>query len=307
MGRRIGNMHMLGSGAPIEPEKEYVVAGWGSVNEDTQGPPIWEVVAAHLKGRQLLVAAAAQIGQDRACRRLIGGLQRDVRRLGTGMLTQIYIHLGVALAGLVSFLSPCVLPLVPPYLGYLSGTTIEQMTEPRRVEDHVWRRVVLASVLFVLGFTTVFVALGAGASVLGQWVQDHKGAALHRRRARHHRLRPAFPRAAARAAALSPGALSRAGGGGEPGRRLHHGAGVRLRLDALHRPGAGDRAGAGGERGEPRRRRPPAARLLARARHPLRPGGGGDRPVRRLPAALPQALGPGRDGDGGCCSSSPAS
>ncbi len=54
MGKRIGNMYMLGSGAPIEPEKEYVVAGWGSVNEDTQGPPIWEVVAAHLKGRQLL-------------------------------------------------------------------------------------------------------------------------------------------------------------------------------------------------------------------------------------------------------------
>ena len=43
------------------------------------------------------------------------------------MLTQVYIHLGVALAGLVSFLSPCVLPLVPPYLGYLGGTTIEQM------------------------------------------------------------------------------------------------------------------------------------------------------------------------------------
>jgi cytochrome c-type biogenesis protein len=91
------------------------------------------------------------------------------------MLTQVYIHLGVALAGLVSFLSPCVLPLVPPYLGYLSGTTIEQMTDQGRVEDHVWRRVVAASVFFVLGFTTVFVALGAGASVLGQWVQEHKG------------------------------------------------------------------------------------------------------------------------------------
>jgi cytochrome c-type biogenesis protein len=90
------------------------------------------------------------------------------------MLTQVYIHLGVALAGLVSFLSPCVLPLVPPYLGYISGTTIEQITGDVRLADHVWRRVVLASVLFVLGFTTVFVALGAGASVLGQWVQDHK-------------------------------------------------------------------------------------------------------------------------------------
>jgi len=91
------------------------------------------------------------------------------------MLTQIYIHLGVALAGLVSFLSPCVLPLVPPYLGYLSGTTIEEMTGRERIDAELWRRVVLASVLFVLGFTTVFVALGAGASVLGQWVQANKG------------------------------------------------------------------------------------------------------------------------------------
>ena len=90
------------------------------------------------------------------------------------MLTQIYIHLGVALAGLVSFLSPCVLPLVPPYLGYLSGTTIEQLTDKGRLADDVRRRVVLASMLFVAGFTTVFVALGASASVLGQWVQDHK-------------------------------------------------------------------------------------------------------------------------------------
>jgi S-sulfosulfanyl-L-cysteine sulfohydrolase len=54
MGSRIAGLHMLGSGAPIKPEKEYVVAGWGSVNEGSEGPPIWEVVAAHLKTRQLL-------------------------------------------------------------------------------------------------------------------------------------------------------------------------------------------------------------------------------------------------------------
>jgi cytochrome c-type biogenesis protein len=90
------------------------------------------------------------------------------------MLTQIYIHLGVALAGLVSFLSPCVLPLVPPYLGYLGGTTIEEMTGSNKLDAGLWRRVVLASVCFVLGFTTVFVILGAGASVFGQWLQTYK-------------------------------------------------------------------------------------------------------------------------------------
>src|ERR1700741_874114 len=90
------------------------------------------------------------------------------------MLTQIYIHLGVALAGFVSFLSPCVLPLVPPYLGYLGGATIEEIGKAEQSDAGLWRRVVLASVFFVLGFTTVFVGFGAGASVLGQWIQAHK-------------------------------------------------------------------------------------------------------------------------------------
>ena len=89
------------------------------------------------------------------------------------MLTQIYIHLGVALAGLVSFLSPCVLPLVPPYLGYLSGASIEEMQDSC-VDAERWRHIVRSALFFVFGFTTVFVALGAGASVLGQWVQLHK-------------------------------------------------------------------------------------------------------------------------------------
>ena len=86
----------------------------------------------------------------------------------------LHIYLGVALAGLVSFLSPCVLPLVPPYLGYLGGTSIEQITAEQGVSRAVWRRIVLASILFVLGFTTVFVGLGAGASVFGQLIQSYK-------------------------------------------------------------------------------------------------------------------------------------
>ena len=90
------------------------------------------------------------------------------------MLTDIYIHVGVLLAGLASFLSPCVLPLVPPYLGYLGGTTVAQLGDGDTLEPEAWRRVVLGSVCFVLGFTTVFVGLGAGASAFGQLIQSHK-------------------------------------------------------------------------------------------------------------------------------------
>ena len=70
------------------------------------------------------------------------------------------------LAGLISFLSPCVLPLVPPYLVYLTGATIEHVANEESVQSS--RRAVMSSALmFVLGFSTVFVALGASASLIG--------------------------------------------------------------------------------------------------------------------------------------------
>jgi cytochrome c-type biogenesis protein len=69
-------------------------------------------------------------------------------------------------AGLISFLSPCVLPLVPPYLVYLAGSSIERLADAEP-EPQVKRETFIASLLFVAGFSTVFVALGAGASVIG--------------------------------------------------------------------------------------------------------------------------------------------
>ncbi len=80
--------------------------------------------------------------------------------------------LAALLAGLVSFLSPCVLPLVPPYLVYLAGTSLERLTDgdPRTGSQ---RQTVLASLLFVAGFSTVFVALGASASIIGAVVRAY--------------------------------------------------------------------------------------------------------------------------------------
>ena len=81
-------------------------------------------------------------------------------------------YLAALIAGLVSFLSPCVLPLVPPYLVYLAGTSLERF-EAHEPERRVKRETVLAAVLFVLGFSTVFVALGASASVIGTLIRAY--------------------------------------------------------------------------------------------------------------------------------------
>lgn len=77
--------------------------------------------------------------------------------------------IGALGAGLLSFLSPCVLPLVPPYLCFLAGISLEDLTQKDNAQG--WRqdwRVVSLSFAFVLGFATVFVALGASASSLGK-------------------------------------------------------------------------------------------------------------------------------------------
>lgn len=74
------------------------------------------------------------------------------------------------LAGAISFLSPCVLPLVPPYLCYMAGATVSELTDNsgEREADALRRKAVFHSFLFVIGFSVVFISLGASATAIGK-------------------------------------------------------------------------------------------------------------------------------------------
>lgn len=76
-------------------------------------------------------------------------------------------------AGVLSFLSPCVLPLVPSYLAFITGLSFEELTDkhPRRK----MRRVILGhSLFFILGFSVLFTAMGASATFIGQFLAAHR-------------------------------------------------------------------------------------------------------------------------------------
>ncbi|MGO7762042.1 cytochrome c biogenesis CcdA family protein [Rhizobium ruizarguesonis] len=79
------------------------------------------------------------------------------------------------LAGALSFLSPCVLPLVPPYLCYMAGISVEQFRGGDAVTaaSDTRRDVLFPALFFTLGFATVFVALGAGATTIGMVLRQH--------------------------------------------------------------------------------------------------------------------------------------
>ncbi len=83
-------------------------------------------------------------------------------------------------AGLLSFVSPCVLPLIPGYLSFISGVTLDEMrgVQPAGAAVAVAvptarRRVFLTSIAFVIGFSLVFVSLGASATLVGRFLQGH--------------------------------------------------------------------------------------------------------------------------------------
>ena len=77
-------------------------------------------------------------------------------------------------AGLVSFVSPCVLPIVPGYLSFMSGVNLSHFKGQEAAPEGLARKVGLTSAAFVLGFSTVFVALGAAATLLGDVLREYK-------------------------------------------------------------------------------------------------------------------------------------
>ena len=76
-------------------------------------------------------------------------------------------------AGVVSFVSPCVLPIVPGYLSFISGINVAKFKNQDTPKDQA-RRVAITSLFFVLGFSTVFVLLGAAATMVGYYLQQYK-------------------------------------------------------------------------------------------------------------------------------------
>jgi len=79
---------------------------------------------------------------------------------------------GAFLGGLLSFVSPCVLPLVPPYLCYLAGVSLRELEHGGDTPQSS-RRILFSALAFVLGFSTVFVSLGSVSSMIGQMLAQH--------------------------------------------------------------------------------------------------------------------------------------
>ncbi|MGH9787245.1 MAG: cytochrome c biogenesis CcdA family protein, partial [Candidatus Acidiferrales bacterium] len=79
------------------------------------------------------------------------------------------------LGGLASFLSPCVLPLVPGYISLISGVSVDKLKEGGEGSS---RAVAISSLLFILGFSLVFIVMGASASAVGQFLNQYRNLLL---------------------------------------------------------------------------------------------------------------------------------
>ena len=82
--------------------------------------------------------------------------------------------IGAFVAGLLSFLSPCVLPLIPSYITYITGLSFADL-QAEHPTQKVRMQTIIHSLIFIAGFTTVFVLLGASATYIGGFLQEHMG------------------------------------------------------------------------------------------------------------------------------------
>ncbi|AXI47223.1 cytochrome C biogenesis protein CcdA [Sulfitobacter sp. SK012] len=82
-------------------------------------------------------------------------------------------YLGAAFAGLLSFLSPCILPIVPFYLSYLAGVGMNQISADADIDPKTRKRAVVAACFFAAGVITIFMGLGAAATAFGQLVREY--------------------------------------------------------------------------------------------------------------------------------------
>src|SRR6202034_180605 len=89
----------------------------------------------------------------------------------SSFLSSLPLPLAAFIAGLISFLSPCVLPLVPGYLSLISGVGIEEL---KSRQGQLMRRVMVNSIGFILGFSVVFITLGAISTEIGQMAARYK-------------------------------------------------------------------------------------------------------------------------------------
>jgi len=76
------------------------------------------------------------------------------------------------IAGVLSFVSPCILPLIPAYISYISGISVKELTSEDKTPAFK-RRVIVSSLLFIAGFSVIFVGMGATATVFGELISSH--------------------------------------------------------------------------------------------------------------------------------------
>ena len=75
-------------------------------------------------------------------------------------------------AGIISFLSPCILPIIPSYLAFITGISLEELSQQENLRK-VRKRVIANSLMFILGFSIIFITLGASATVIGKFLQEN--------------------------------------------------------------------------------------------------------------------------------------